>query len=149
MNRALLLAGALAIHACKSQAPRPGAPEISARETDVRNFINTYFQSWSSRDLATYGHTFHPRARIWFTDQGPLEKEPFLQTQRQAHSASLHPLKEVPLSMEVTLKGSLAHVNVYWELDRGTDKVRGYDFFTLVFAEGRWQILALVFNQES
>jgi len=78
-----------------------------------------------------------------------MEKAPFLESQRQAHASSPHPLKEVPLSTEVTIKGNLAHVNVYWELDRGTDRVRGHDFFTLVFAEGRWQIIALVFNQES
>jgi hypothetical protein len=150
MMRALALLLALAGSACHSQSPQTAQPATpSPREAEVRKFINTYFESWSTRDLKTYGECFHARSRVWFTDQGPMEKAPFLESQRQAHATSPHPLKEVPLATEVTIKGDLAHVNVYWELDRGTGRVRGYDFFTLVFAQGRWQIIALVFNQES
>ena len=149
MRRSLFSLASIVMSACHSATPTASPPEISPREAEVRKFINSYFESWSTRDLAAYGRTFHQRARIWFTDQGPMEKAPFLESQRQAHASSPHPLKEVPLSTEVTIKGNLAHVNVYWELDRGTDRVRGHDFFTLVFAEGRWQIIALVFNQES
>lgn len=148
MRRALLLLAALALSACHPEAPKTQAPPVSPREAEVRKFINTYFESWSTRDLKTYGECFHARSRVWFTDQGPMEKAPFLESQRQAHASSPYPLKEVPLSTDVTIKGDLAHVNVYWELDRGNGRVRGHDFFTLVFAEGHWQIIALVFNQD-
>jgi hypothetical protein len=152
-----LLLVALAASGCNPPPQAmPPKSEVSPREAEVRKFINTYFESWSARDMASYGRTFHTRARIWFTnqapmekDQAPMEKEPFLQSQRRAHASSQFQMKEVPLSVEVTIKGNLAHVNVYWELDRGPERVRGYDFFTLVFADRRWQIIALVFNQES
>ena len=149
MSRGVVLLAAIALTACHRQQLSSATPEPSPREVEVRKFINSYFESWSTKDLKTYGACFHSRARVWFTDQGPMEKAPFLESQRQAHVTSAYPLKEVPLSTEVTIKGDLAHVNVYWELDRGNGRVRGYDFFTLVFADGRWQIIALVFNQES
>ena len=149
MRRGILLLAAWAASACRPSPKVTQGTAPSPRDGEVRQFINKYFESWSARDLKTYGECFHSRARVWFTDQGPMEKGPFLESQRQAHASSSYPLKEVPLSTEVTIKGDLAHVNVHWELDRGTGRVRGYDFFTLVFAEGRWQIIALVFNQES
>jgi hypothetical protein len=150
MTRLIVVAAALALSACKPGATPTVAPTPppSPREPEIRKFINTYFESWSARDMATYGRTFHSRARVWFTDEGPMEKEPFLESQRKAHASSTYPMKEVPLTTEITVKGDLAHVIVYWELDRGTERVRGYDFFTLVFVESRWQIIALVFNQE-
>ncbi len=151
MSRELILMAALALSACKPGAAPVAtpAPAPSPRTEEIRKFIDTYFTSWSTQDMATYGRTFHSRACIWFTDQGPMQKEPFLESQRKAHAASTHRMKEIPLNTEITVKGDLAHVNVHWELDRGTERVRGYDFFTLVFVEGRWQIIALVFNQDS
>ena len=127
MMRSLALVLALAATACHSQPPQAATPPVtpSPRDAEVRKFINTYFESWSARDLKTYGECFHARARVWFTDQGPMEKAPFLESQRQAHATSPHPLKEVPLTTEITIKGDLAHVNVYWELDRGGPRHTG------------------------
>ncbi len=60
-------------------------------------------------------------------------------------------MTEDPLDMSVTVHNGLAHAQVHWELHQGGKNVRGYDFFTLMQANGRygrWEIVALVFNEE-
>jgi hypothetical protein len=142
-----VLAGWLAGHR-PAEVPAP-APELTAAEhAAIGEFVQSYFGSWSARDIDGYGRCFHPNARVWFGSGSSLALAPFLDSQRQAHATSAGPLTEVPLSWEATAKNGLAHVQVHWELHRGRESVRGYDFFTLVFAERRWQIIALVFNEE-
>lgn len=114
----------------------------------MQEFVDRYFGTWSAADMDGYGRCFHPNARIWFGTASPMALPDFIESQRRAHADSPVRLTEDALSWDGNVKNGLAHVRVHWELHRGTERVRGYDFFTLVFSEGRWQIIALAFNQE-
>lgn len=120
--------------------------EAERQAVDV--LIRRYFATWSTPDIDAYGRCFHPNARVWFGSGSSLALAPFLDSQRQAHAQSPVRLTEDPLAWEITGNNGLAHVRVHWELHRGAENVRGYDFFTLVHTEGRWQIIALIFNEE-
>ncbi len=133
----------------------PAKPKVVEAETNsalsstqraaLGDFVNRYFGTWSAQDIDGYGRCFHPNARIWFGTGSSMGLPEFLDSQRRAHEQSPVRLTEVPLSWEGQVNEGLAHVRVHWELRRGTEPVRGYDFFTLVFTEGRWQIIALTF----
>jgi hypothetical protein len=124
-------------------------PELSSSQREaMEEFVNRYFGSWSARDLDTYGRCFHPNARIWFGTAESYSLPSFLDSQRQAHASSPNPMVEVPLSWNASMENGMAHVRVHWELRAGPRIERGYDFFTLVYTEGRWQIMMLIFNEE-
>jgi hypothetical protein len=125
------------------------APALANSErAALGEFVDRYFSTWSARDIDGYGRCFHPNARIWFGTAASMALPEFLESQRQAHAQSPVPLTEKALSWDGSAKNGLAHVRVHWELHRGSRSVRGYDFFTLALSEGRWQIVALVFNEE-
>lgn len=127
----------------------PPAPGLSvADRAALAEFVERYFTTWSAKDIAGYGQLFHPNARVWFGISSPWALADFLESQRRAHAESPVPLTEKALSWDANVNNGLAHVRVYWELHRGEKAVRGYDFFTLVFSEGRWQIISLIFNEE-
>jgi hypothetical protein len=54
-------------------------------------------------------------------------------------------MKEVPLEMQVSGDKRVAHAAVKWHLMKEDGDETGMDYFTLVHADGRWQILALAF----
>lgn len=138
----------------RATEPKPATTTATSAlsENDRRNlaaFVERYFGTWSARDMDGYGQLFHANARVWFGSGVSLDRDPFLDTQRRAHTSSPVPMREVPLAWDGSVHNGLAHVWVHWELDRGGQKTRGYDFFTLILENGRWQIIALVFNEES
>jgi len=134
--------------ACQRQSAAPVPPPASADEGAVRDLVKLYFESWSAKDITTYGECFSPYAQIWYAGQPPLALNPFLETQRQAHQNSPVPMTEDPLDIAVTIHNGLAHAQIHWELHQGADNVRGYDFMTLAQTDGHWQIVALVFKEE-
>lgn len=134
-------------------AADPARPALDSdltatQRSQIEAFVQEYFGTWSRKDIVAYGRCFHPNARIWFGTDPSLGLAEFLESQRQAHANSPVPLTEDPLAWDARINNGLAHVRVHWELHRGTEDIRGYDFFTLALVEGRWQIVALVFNQE-
>jgi len=129
----------------------PGAVPSTLSQEDrkaIDELVKRYFATWSARDIEGYGRCFHPNARIWYAAGSSLALAPFLDTQQHAHTQSPVPLTEDPLGWEVTGNIGIAHARIHWELHRGPENVRGYDFFTLVQADGRWQIIAIIFNEE-
>jgi len=134
-------------HAKAPQAPPPSV--LTAKDHDALDeFVKRYFSTWSARDIDGYGRCFHPNARVWFGTASSMALPDFLEMQARAHADSPVRLAEDPLSWEGNVNNGLAHVRVHWELHRGTQNVRGYDYFTLVLSESRWKIMALIFNQE-
>lgn len=130
-------------------SPSPAPPTLTATDrAALGEFVERYFSTWSAKDIDGYGRCFHPNARIWFGTGSAIALPDFLESQRQAHALSPVPLTEKALSWEGNVNNGLANVRVHWELHRGEKAVRGYDFFTLALSEGRWQIVALVFNEE-
>jgi hypothetical protein len=114
----------------------------------VAAFVDEYFGSWSRQDLEGYGRCFHPNARIWLGDGNAMNLAPFLESQRLAHANSSQPMTEYPLDWDYAVRGRLATVWVHWQLEKGTERQRGYDFFTLIRVDGKWRIMSLVFIGE-
>jgi hypothetical protein len=154
MRAALLTIAALALGFAGGWFGRPAAsaPQSAAPPDPHRaaldQLVEQYFSTWSQPDIDAYGRCFHPNARIWFEGGQSMPLGPFLESQRHAHASSPVPLREYPLEWDVLSRNGLAHAWVRWELDRGGRIERGYDFFTFIHENGRWQVLALVFNQE-
>ncbi len=144
----LLGVGAITGMAFRERMPAPAAPR-TPEEAAIEGLIATYFRSWSSRDLESYAGCFHPNARIWYEGREPLALSEFLQTQERAHATSPLPMREWAADSGITVKDGLASVWVRWELERGKERKRGWDFFTLIHEEGRWRILSLVFNEDA
>lgn len=146
----LLLGGAIAwlSMGVKRTAPAPASALAASDRAALSEFVDRYFATWSAKDIDGYGRCFHPTARISFGTGASLALPEFLESQRRAHAQSPVPLTEHALSWDGNIHNGLAHVRVHWELHRGSEKVRGWNFFTLALSEGRWQIVALIFNEE-
>jgi pyroglutamyl-peptidase len=124
-------------------------PVDEARHRDVKQFVEGYFRSWSNQDVKGYGECFATEAAIQtigphgqVTVQGRkkflAEQAEFLATQRAT---------EVPESIRIVFESELARVVVYWKLTSGGSTKYGYDHFTLMKRDGKWQILNLVFYE--
>lgn len=135
--------------ACQAQDPVGPQPiEVpDARTAEVKQFIETYFRTWSNRQMDAYADCFLPEAVIQYVDaNGRVRvqtKEPFCAEQRKVQSIS--PAQEVPTSMEIRFEARLARAVVGWKLTQGRRVETGYDHFTLIKLNGRWRILNLVF----
>lgn len=132
----------------QKKSPTPEPTLKASDRAALEEFVGRYFGTWSARDIDGYGRCFHPNARIWFGAGSSLGLPEFIESQQRAHAETPVRLTENPLSWDGDVNNGLAHVRVHWELHRGDSSVRGYDFFTLVFSDGRWQIIALAFNEE-
>jgi len=121
-------------------------------EAGVRTFLNTYFSTWSNRDMDGYGACFHQQARIVYL---PKNAEPisqgltdFLHGQRMSHEQAAVPMKEVPLEMTIQMDDRVAQAQVTWLLTKKDSEERGTDFFTLKRDGKSWKIVSLVFYGE-
>jgi hypothetical protein len=118
-------------------------------EADIRTFLNTYFSTWSAKDMDAYGACFHPQARILLLDSGDVVKSQgltdFLHEQKMAHQLSKDPMVEKPLEMRIQGDMRAVQAEVTWVLTKGSSEVRGTDFFTLKREGDGWKIVALVF----
>ena len=126
--------------------PQP-APREDARTAEVKQFVETYFRTWSNRQMDAYADCFHSDAVIQFIDStGRVRnqtKEPFCAEQRTVQNTT--PAVEVPTSMEIRFEARLARAVVAWKLTQGRRVETGYDHFTLIKQNGRWRIVNLVF----
>ncbi|RBP47250.1 uncharacterized protein DUF4440 [Roseimicrobium gellanilyticum] len=121
-------------------------------EANIRAFLNTYFSTWSAKDMDGYGACFHPQARILMLDaddkvssQGLTD---FLHGQKMAHQLSKEPMVEKPLEMRFQGDMRGVQAEVTWVLTKGSSEVRGTDLFTLKREGNGWKIVALVFYGE-
>lgn len=118
----------------------------------ISEFIDTYFRTWSNRDMEGYKGCFHSRAVIHFVDGNGLPEatplEPFIAGQSRAHAASSVPMREIPLAKEIAVDEGVARALVRWKLfnERGEDT--GTDYFTLVKTKTGWKIISLVFRKD-
>lgn len=142
-----------------SQALRPAAVcllalclaagNARAEEARVREAVDAYFEAWSRQDMQAYAAAFHPEAVIFFVaPDGSVERSGvarFVESQRIAHERSEHPMREVPETTEVAVRGGYATAFVFWRLTAGPREQTGVNAFTFVNSEGRWRILSLVF----
>jgi pyroglutamyl-peptidase len=140
----LLAAWQALYQAAPSNQPQPQA---DPRTAEVKQFVETYFRTWSNRQMDAYAECFHSDAVIQFIDsQGRARnqsKEPFCAEQRSVQSTS--PAVEVPTSIDIRFEAKLARAVVAWKLTQGRRVETGYDHFTLIKLGGRWRIVNLVF----
>jgi hypothetical protein len=127
-------------------------PIISDDQKEVEKTINLYFQSWSNQNMNQYESLFSKQALIQFknNDYGILTEDlpSFIESQKRAHKNSPHPMKEVPLDIQITLKNGVAMVLVSWKLVAGPRTVTGYDYFVLAKTNSKWLIQYLIFQND-
>jgi hypothetical protein len=148
VGAAVLLMFASACAHGADDSPKAGGDE--ARTADVKKLVETYFRSWSNREMDAYGECFLPGASIQFiSPSGELDTQSvreFLTNQRRYQMA--RPAKETPQSIDIRFEKRLARAVVYWKLDDGSGTPKyGYDHFTLVQRDGNWRIVNLAFYE--
>lgn len=141
----VLLAIALILVACVSRERRPSA--------GLKVFLDTYFSTWSARDMAGYKAHFDPAAQIYYMEKGKvlthLPLEPFIAQQAQAHAVSRVPMSEDMTACRVLEDEKAASVSARWRLKRGSEIITGLDRYTLIRdAQGNWKIISLVFYED-
>jgi hypothetical protein len=141
--RTLFLCLALLLTACtRSTSAHP-------EESAVRQFLETYFSTWSAQDMDGYAACFSPQARISFVHRGGQTDTQgltdFLHGQKLGHQSALSPMKEVPLSMEISGDKRVAQAGVRWKLTKGSTEETGLDYFTLIKTPSGWRIISLAF----
>lgn len=145
---ALAAVGAAAGAAQPSPAPTP-----SAREREVKTFIEHYFKCWSDQDMDAYDDCFMTDACIQYVDdKGQLFTTPrqrFVASQREVHRRSPVRSVEVPETIEIRFEQKIARVVAYWRLNAGSRVQKGYDHFTLIQERGKWRIVNLLFYATS
>lgn len=144
---------AVAAAAAATATAAQAAPEASAREQDVKAFIEHYFKCWSDQDMDAYDDCFMTDACIQYVDdQGQLFTTPrqrFVASQREVHRRSSVRSVEVPETIEIRFEQKLARVVAYWRLNAGSRIQKGYDHFTLIQERGKWRIVNLLFYATS
>lgn len=120
-------------------------------DQEIRDFVESYFSSWSEGNWDKYGGHFHDDATIYHRRGNNLsrtEKGPFINSQRSAVDSSRLPLKEVAENVVMEKDGRSASVIVYWRLFRGVNTRTGVDRFTLIRdPESRdWKIATLYWH---
>ena len=147
MNRHLIALLFLAL-----VSPAYAAPDAPVDPT-IKQFVETYFTSWSKADFVGYRACFHSSATVTFkdgTDWRRWELQEFLNDQEYLQSK--HKMEEVPLAIHVkSMQGDVAFVEVPWKLRQlpGPEEVTGIDWYVLVRHEKTWQILNLTFWEDA
>lgn len=140
----LLLGAVLSLAACSPAAH----PEKLAIET----FLQRYFSTWSTKDMAGYAACFDPTARIIFVGKGgPADSQgltDFIHGQKIGHERAPVPMVEVPTAMKITGDSRVAQAEVRWKLTKGREIVTGTDYFTLLNTSAGWRIASLVFYND-
>ncbi len=121
----------------------------NADDAAVRAFLQSYFSTWSVREMESYGACFHPDARITYVAKGGTPHTDgltdFLHGQKLAHAQSKVAMSESPTEMKITYDDRVTAAVVRWKLTKGPEIVTGTDVFTLVKTEKGWKIMSLVF----
>ncbi len=137
---------------------QPAAPEANAPahplEPEILAFVENYFEVWSAGDMEGYRNLFDTEAVIQFIAPGhdvkTMARDPFIETQVQAHRNAATPMREYPLSSEflVSRNDRVAQASVRWELAKDSGRVRGWNHFTIIRGPDGWRILHLVYYAE-
>jgi hypothetical protein len=129
---------------CRVQASSPA---------DIRAFLESYFSTWSARDLKAYRSHFHEDARIFYISSKPYtinssDLNSFIAQQRFAHVSSSEPMYEKMTNFTANADPKAASVWVQWELHKGGVVTTGTDRFILYREPtGKWKIMALLFYE--
>ena len=150
---ALALSAGFAANCSPARQPAGPCPDASppARVSDdLEPFLTSYFSSWSSGDMGGYRGHFHDDAIILFIDGGDVRArmplEPFVDEQASMQREPETRAVERMTGFRADEDRHAATVTVDWLLERGEQRQRGVDRFTLIRDRGgRWRIAALIF----
>ena len=157
--RLILSAGLLLLLGCEIRRAPPLAAD--GEERVVREEVAQYYRDLSARDWRTYGGHFWPGATLTTVWQPPGEAAPGVAIMtidqflaRTGAGPDSKPIfEERLLGQEVRLTGNLAHAWARYETTFGDSASvatwRGVDAFTWMKHDGRWQIVALAYTDET
>jgi hypothetical protein len=119
---------------------------------DIRQFLESYFSTWSAGDMAGYKSHFDPDAQIAMVHEGEVvyvaSLEPFVAEQAKAIRESPERMVERMTTFTADADAAAAQATAGWELKKGSRTVTGVDRFTLIRNPQReWKILFLVFYE--
>lgn len=125
----------------------------SGSSSEVNGAIDEYFRVWSAQNMEAYRECFHPAAVINFVngDGAPVPSGlgPFVEGQRQAHANSNILMREIPLSKDTKVDGSVAQSVVRWKLFNEGGEQTGTDYFTFLKTKNGWKIISLIFLNDA
>ncbi len=127
-------------------------------EKEINQLLHDYYNTMSERDWLMYKEFFSDKATlttIWQVDSAgsPIIftntiTEFLAQTENGPDSQPI--FEEKLLNAEVSVKHNLAQAWVKYEAKFGTEENlyewQGYDLFSLIRFEGKWQIVSIVFE---
>jgi len=120
-------------------------------DAQVKAFIETYFATWSNKDIDGYAAHFHKDAVIMFVDNGRVQRtdrlEDFIQGQSSYLSSVQESVSERATSSKVDYDGRTGVITAEWVLEKGKRTTTGVNRFTLFRDEsGTLKILTLVWS---
>jgi hypothetical protein len=130
--------------------------------TDFKDMTRALYEVVSApagrRDWSSIKRYYHPDARLVRTGLNPGGSPFALVMSLDAYLANVETLlqdvrfSEVELVHEAVVFGNVARLTSVYEYTRqgasGTQKGRGVNFFTLIYMEGRWLIMSIVWDNE-
>jgi hypothetical protein len=110
------------------------------------------------RDWSSVRHYYHPEARLVRTGLNPDGSSFALVMSLDAYIENVEALlqevrfSEVELVQEAIVFGNVARLTSVYEFTRlsaaGTQQGRGVNFFTLIYQDGSWRIMSIVWDNE-
>jgi ketosteroid isomerase-like protein len=116
---------------------------------DLRPFLESYFSSWSKRDIEGYKSHFHENAVIVFIENRQVRRlqslDAFIRDQGNFLSSVTESIREQMTSFTADEDPKAATVSVQWVLTKGVKREKGVDRFTIIRdLRGDWKIVSLV-----
>ncbi len=131
------------------EAVRPEEATKRKISADLRPFLESYFSSWSKRDIESYKSHFHEKAVIVFIEKRQVHRlqslDAFIRDQGNFLSSVTESIREQMTSFTADEDQKAATVSVQWVLTKGVRKEKGVDRFTMIRdLRGDWKIVSLV-----
>lgn len=116
---------------------------------DLRPFLESYFSSWSKRDIEAYKSHFHESAVIVFIENSQVRRvqslDAFIRDQGNFLSSVTESIGEQMTSFTADDDNKAATVSAQWVLKKGGKRQKGVDRFTIIRSlGGDWKIVSLV-----
>lgn len=130
--------------------------------TDFRGMTRALYRVVSAlpgqRDWASVRHYYHPDARVVRTGLDPNGQPFALVMSFDDYAENVETLlkdvrfSEVELAHDAVVFGNVARLTSVYEFTRetasGVVRGRGVNFFTLIFQDGAWRIMSIVWDNE-
>ena len=155
-----LLAFAFSVSGCIEQPKVQPESDQHPEEVEIRDFLNQYYQTMSSRQWSAYRGFFWDKATlttIWATDS---TSAPTVQIStidefisKTGEGPDSQPIFEESMtSVDIQIKKNLAQAWATYDAKFGNKEElmewSGMDLFSLMKHEGEWKIVSLAFSSD-